>query len=265
MERLLRAIMLQLMVLGLVLIGWGLAATSVQAADAFRAAWNSANNPLGLEGAVIIEPTLQPSGPAQAADESVPVTGMQPRAYLPEIVSGPAPTPTVDWGSAPITDISPPTATPRPWGPPEQIRIPSITLDAPVHIIPRLTIQVGEDILGYWHAPNEAAVGWHEGSAFMGEPGNTVLSGHHNIYGSVFARLADVREGDEILVTSGGQELRYVVTQVMLFEERSAPLQQRIENARWILPSNDERLTLVTCWPITSNTHRLIVVAVPAS
>ena len=263
MERLLRVIMLQLMVLGLVLIGWGLAATSVQAAATFRAAWNSANNPLGLEGAVLIEPPHQPGGEAQAAE--VPVTGIQPRAYLPDIETIPGATPTVDWGSAPITDISPPTATPRPTGPPEQIRIPSIALDAPVHIIPRLTIQVGEDILGYWHAPNEAAVGWHEGSAFMGEPGNTVLSGHHNIYGSVFAQLADVREGDEILLTSGGRELRYVVTQVMLFEERNAPLQQRIQNARWILPSNDERLTLVTCWPLTSNTHRLIVVAVPVN
>ena len=39
----------------------------------------------------------------------------------------------------------------------------------------------------------------------------------------------------------------------------------RLANARWIQPSEDERLTLITCWPYESNTHRLIIVALPAS
>jgi LPXTG-site transpeptidase (sortase) family protein len=39
----------------------------------------------------------------------------------------------------------------------------------------------------------------------------------------------------------------------------------RMENASWIGESNDERLTLVTCWPYESNTHRLIVVARPVN
>jgi len=37
----------------------------------------------------------------------------------------------------------------------------------------------------------------------------------------------------------------------------------RQENARWIAPTDDERLTLVTCWPYTNNTHRVVVVAKP--
>jgi len=36
-----------------------------------------------------------------------------------------------------------------------------------------------------------------------------------------------------------------------------------LQNARWIMASSDERLTLVTCWPAYSNTHRLILVAKP--
>ena len=28
-------------------------------------------------------------------------------------------------------------------------------------------------------------------------------------------------------------------------------------------PTTDERITLITCWPYTSNTHRLIIVAKP--
>jgi LPXTG-site transpeptidase (sortase) family protein len=29
------------------------------------------------------------------------------------------------------------------------------------------------------------------------------------------------------------------------------------------MPSTDERLTLITCWPYETNTHRLIIVALP--
>jgi sortase A len=39
--------------------------------------------------------------------------------------------------------------------------------------------------------------------------------------------------------------------------------EKRLENARWIGPFPDERLTLVTCWPYTNNTHRVIVIAKP--
>ena len=33
--------------------------------------------------------------------------------------------------------------------------------------------------------------------------------------------------------------------------------------ALWITPSTDVRLTLVSCWPYSSNTQRLIVIALP--
>jgi len=49
----------------------------------------------------------------------------------------------------------------------------------------------------------------------------------------------------------------------MILEERDAPVEQRLENARWLARSEDERLTLITCWPPESNTHRLIIVAIP--
>ena len=49
----------------------------------------------------------------------------------------------------------------------------------------------------------------------------------------------------------------------MILEERDQSLDVRIENAQWIEQTDDERLTLVTCWPYTDNSHRLIVVAHP--
>jgi hypothetical protein len=49
----------------------------------------------------------------------------------------------------------------------------------------------------------------------------------------------------------------------MILPEKGESLERRLENARWLLRSTDERLTLVTCWPATSNTHRLILIALP--
>jgi sortase A len=40
-------------------------------------------------------------------------------------------------------------------------------------------------------------------------------------------------------------------------------LEVRLANAEWIKATEDERITLITCWPYESNTHRVVVVAVP--
>ncbi|HRV94858.1 MAG TPA: hypothetical protein P5526_22050 [Anaerolineae bacterium] len=48
----------------------------------------------------------------------------------------------------------------------------------------------------------------------------------------------------------------------LLLQEKGASIETRIENARWIAPTEDERLTLVTCAQ-PGATHRLIVVAYP--
>ena len=117
-----------------------------------------------------------------------------------------------------------------------------------------------------WEAPDEKAAGWHSNSAPLGEIGNTVLNGHHNVYGKVFGSLVYLQEGDFIQVYGSDDKwYTYVVANKMVVPERDVPLQQRMENAAWILPSDDERLTLITCWPQQTNTHRLIIVASPVN
>ncbi len=41
------------------------------------------------------------------------------------------------------------------------------------------------------------------------------------------------------------------------------PLEVRLKNAQWMQPTPDERLTLISCWPYWTNTHRVIIVARP--
>jgi len=165
--------------------------------------------------------------------------------------------------ATPAPTVTPsPTFTPTPPGPPpaiappDRIVIPNIGLDAQVVPVGWTVTDEG----AAWDSADHAA-GWHLGSAYPGHVGNTVLSGHHNIEGKVFRYLIDLEPDDEVSLYVGDTAYRYVVTEKHLFEEKGKPEAVRRANAQWIAPSDDERVTLVTCWPYTSNTHRLIIVA----
>lgn len=142
---------------------------------------------------------------------------------------------------------------------PTQIAIPSISLVAPVVPVgyklagKRLTWQTAED-----------AVGWHRSSAMPGSPGNTVMSGHNATRGSgVFRDLRKVVVGDAITVTVNGVERHYVVTDRVIYRHLFVSEKRRVENAAWLGEFGDERLTLITCHPSYTNTHRLVIVAHP--
>lgn len=146
---------------------------------------------------------------------------------------------------------------------PDRIVIPSISLDATVIPIGSIDLTYEDDVFQQWLAPDYRAVGWHETSAGLGAPGNTVLNGHHNIYGEVFRDLYRLQKGDVIEVFSQGEMFDYVVVYTAVLPERNQPMEVRTANAEWIQPTEDERLTVITCWPYESNTHRVLIVAVP--
>jgi sortase A len=168
---------------------------------------------------------------------------------------------------SPVTSPQPTQVAKEPDRPvgliPDRLVIASIGLDAPIVPTQVKKIDFQGQTYYQWLAPNQPAVGWHDSSALLGLPGNTVLNGHHNVYGKVFKDLVNVHEGDLIEVYSGDQVFKYHVVLAMLVPERFKTLTVRLDNARWILPTDDERLTLITCWPATSNTHRVIIVALP--
>ncbi|MCJ7623147.1 MAG: sortase [Anaerolineaceae bacterium] len=155
----------------------------------------------------------------------------------------------------------------KPAAEPQYIYIPTIALEARIIPAQKTSVEVKEKgeiaTFDQWLAPDEFAVGWHTDSAPLGEVGNTVLNGHHNVFERVFRNLAYLQEGDVIQVYGGGEWYNYVVANKMVLPEWGVSLEVRLENATWIMPSDDERLTLVTCWPEQSNSHRLIIVAVP--
>jgi sortase A len=61
-----------------------------------------------------------------------------------------------------------------------------------------------------------------------------------------------------------GDEMRlYQVAETLILPERDQPLEVRLANAQYIQPTDDERLTLITCWPYEDNSHRAVVIARP--
>jgi sortase A len=79
------------------------------------------------------------------------------------------------------------------------------------------------------------------GSALPGRPGNAVISGHRDTH---FAFLRQLRVGDEIWIErpDGGRR-RYLIGETRVVER---------SDVRSLAPTEDDRLTLVTCYPFAA-------------
>jgi LPXTG-site transpeptidase (sortase) family protein len=217
-----------------------------------------------------VEPTPPPPQPTATFTptlDDTPALVQDPESVL---IPTPSPSPLP-------TDTPPPSPTPSPApqptptardgenpGAPSRLVVQTVGIDTPVIPVHWTTIEQGGLEYSMWEVADYAA-GWHSTSALPGQPGNTVLAGHHNINGEVFRYLVDVQEGDEIEIFVGETPYKYTVEQKLIVKEKDEPLEVRQRNAQWIAPTNDVRLTLITCWPYTNNTHRVIVVAKPTS
>ena len=164
-----------------------------------------------------------------------------------------------------ITPSSTPSPTPihKPaTGAPTHITAPAIDLDVPVVLVD--IVETWQDGVSgkRWEVADQAA-GFHRGTAWPGHVGNTVITGHNNIRGKVFGRIHKLEPGDEVHVLAGGVPYRYRVSEIHQVPIVGASSEDLEKNLRWILPTGDQRLTLVTCGPAWSNTHRIVVVAFP--
>jgi sortase A len=155
-----------------------------------------------------------------------------------------------------------PKAPPPPADPPDRLVIPQIELDSPIIPIGWTSVEQDGIRTRVWEVADHA-VGWHKTSSHPGQAGNIVLNGHHNIKGEVFRYLVDLEVGDQMYVHAKDQQYTFAVTEKHILKEKGEPLEVRRENAKWIEPTVDERLTIITCWPYTNNTHRLVVVGKP--
>jgi sortase A len=136
-----------------------------------------------------------------------------------------------------------PTAQPSPSpGEPLSIRIPALNVAASV-------------VSGDSWDNLQRGVGHHTGSANPGELGNMVLSGHDDVYGSLFKDLDQLKPGNEIIVTTQLNTFTYVVQT----HEIVGPTETRVmDNSR----HDSAQITLITCYPYQVDTRRYVVYGV---
>ncbi|MEM6529919.1 MAG: sortase [Chloroflexota bacterium] len=179
--------------------------------------------------------------------------------------SSPAVAPTVAAALPTQTITRPPpttapqiTATADPYRPQAdaEIFIPSAGIYAPV-----ITAIIRG---GTWDVDNLGLnVGYLEGTAWVGRPGNIVLSGHVEMSDGrtgVFASLTDVEIGDEVMITQRGTEYKYIVREVKSVEPNDLSV---------VMPQDSDVLTLITCgnYNFIRDVYetRLVVIADPVA
>ncbi len=102
----------------------------------------------------------------------------------------------------------------------------------------------------------EKGVGHFADSVLPGEADNTVLSGHRD---TVFRRLGEIGEGDQLIVRTSAGEFTYKVNKVRIVDK---------DDRTVIVPKPKATLTVSTCYPfryIGSAPDRYILVAYLAS
>ncbi|SDD02315.1 sortase A [Paenibacillus sp. UNCCL117] len=91
-----------------------------------------------------------------------------------------------------------------------------------------------------------------KGTAVPGQQGNAVIAAHRSLnYGRLFNRLVELEKGDTVVVTMGGEKKSFEVTATEIVEPDEISVLKQ--------PRKGTYLTLITCDPIDTGTHRFIV------
>lgn len=105
-----------------------------------------------------------------------------------------------------------------------------------------------------------SGVAHYQNTALPNSGSNIVIFGHSSTilgigkYASIFAGLNNLEQGDELKLNFNQKEYLYLVSgkEIIAADDFSQ-----------ILPTERERLTLFTCWPVGTADMRLVIVAAP--
>lgn len=114
-------------------------------------------------------------------------------------------------------------------------------------------IKVKEPIVeGVEKSNLRAGIGHIPGTPLPGQPGNCALAGHRNFaFKKLFRRLDELENGDEVVILTKAEMLRYTVTGKVVVEPDDVS----------VLQGSDDRsmISMITCTPMYIHSHRLVV------
>lgn len=138
-----------------------------------------------------------------------------------------------------------------------QLKIVKIGVDVPI-----MTNVDGANEVAYLKSL-EDGVAHYKGTALPGTVGNSFIFGHSAYYRDkpgnfkrVFEKLDKLLVGDPIIVQTNTRALSYSVTETKIVKDTDFSVLE---------PTQDERLTLMTCWPPGTLQKRYIIIAKPSS
>lgn len=98
----------------------------------------------------------------------------------------------------------------------------------------------------------EIAAGHLEGTAPLGQVGNSAIAAHRSrAFGKMFNRLNEIQVGDEIKVQDKQNHYTYQVYDILIVNPDNLSVLES--------QGSHKILTLITCDPIDTGTHRLII------
>lgn len=143
-------------------------------------------------------------------------------------------------------------STPSPKFSEFHLEIPALNISAPI-----VSDVDGTNQKAYDKAL-ENGVGQLKGSSKPGEGSNIFIFGHSSYYlwapgeyKNVFSNLNELKNGDEIIIWFNQKEYKYEVTENKIVSPYEVDI---------ALPTKNEQVTLMTCWPRYTTQKRLVVV-----
>ena len=185
--------------------------------------------------------------------DSTPAFQLPPATALPTQTLTPMPT------STPTSTPSP-TATPLPL-PATRLSIPAIGLNTSVKESSPRQQADGSFI---WDPPAYAA-GHYNSSGNPGGGRNIVFQGHNNMTGEVFRDLNKLTSGDEIILLTDAGEFHYLIQQKIIIPYVGHEVEAIPQILALTGPQPSETVTLISCWPYTTYSSRIIIVALPVN
>ncbi len=187
---------------------------------------------------------------------SAPVANIQPTQTPVQVVAqNPDATATPQFSEQLVVTPSPTPINARDLGP--DIENAALVIPGAGVVAPIVRVYLGDTTWDVSQLGNN--IGHLEGTRWLSEPGNIVLSGHVELSDGregIFANLHEVQIGDRVIVTQDGNDYHYDVSSIANYDPTDLTP---------IYPSTTNILTLITCgtYDFISDTYleRVVVVA----
>ena len=187
--------------------------------------------------------------------------------YWTDVTSGRAQAATVTslqqtWDSAPAPDPVPSASagTPAPATPVPDVDQTPPTGDAfAIVYVPRFGADYAVPVVeGTGTEELKEGIGHYAGTALPGEAGNLALAGHRVTYGKPLNLIADLQEGDAVVVATATQWFTYRVTAHEIVSPKQVSVIAPVPDQPGVEPSQ-AFLTFTACHPLHSARQRYVV------